>query len=663
MDDLIGNLQCEAILKFILRHAVEFMSVPSDNVELLKAQYHAFSRQLPMMYFILISSTWALAATHMAYAPWWLSGGVPTIFSIICGLRVLYWWRSRNVEPNRETALATLRRTNRLAYAIAMSFTLWSFMLYPYGNAYTQSHVAFYMAITVISCIFCLMHLRSAAISVTAIVIGSFIAFFITTGQPTFIAISINIALVSAGMLAILSVNYRNFAQMVNAQSKAEALSAENLRLANIDSLTGLPSRRAFFLHLEQALERARSQSMRLAIGIIDLDGFKPVNDVYGHSTGDKLLVAVGARLSLLEAEKETSFFRLGGDEFAFVIADAGDDASVVAHGEAVCRLLQTVFNLPEAPIFISGCVGMSVYPETATTLEDLFDRADYALYQGKRNRRGSATLFSNDLDAKIHKEGRIEQALKQADLDRELAVAFQPIVDIRSGRPIGLEALARWTNPLLGPVSAAEFIPIAERAGIIATLTGRLLKKSLDAARKWPEDVRLSFNLSAHDLNSAEGTLAVLGIVQNSGFDPRRIDFEITETAFAYDFAQVRKSIDMLHRMGCGISLDDFGTGYSSLTRLHALPLTKIKIDRSFVTDIQDNPASYKIVKSLLTLSRDMYLDCVVEGVETADELATLRDLGANLVQGYFFSPPVAERDLAAYFGTVLKNPLKARA
>ncbi|MBU2031551.1 MAG: EAL domain-containing protein [Alphaproteobacteria bacterium] len=207
------------------------MAVPNDNPELLKAQYRAFSKQLPLMYVILTSSTWALATTHMAVAPHWLTLGVPLIFTIACVARLRRWWGSRHTYPGNASALAALQRTNRLTFVITAAFTSWSLLLYPYGDAFTRSHVAFYMAITVISCIFCLTHLRSAAVSVTAIVNGSFIAFFFATGQPTFIAMAVNIALVSAGMLVILSVNYRDFARMVNAQTEARRKEEAQSRL------------------------------------------------------------------------------------------------------------------------------------------------------------------------------------------------------------------------------------------------------------------------------------------------------------------------------------------------------------------------------------------------------------------------------------------------
>ncbi|XUY28295.1 putative bifunctional diguanylate cyclase/phosphodiesterase [Agrobacterium sp. rho-8.1] len=617
---------------------------------MLKAKYRAFCKQMPMMYFILISSTWALAATHMSVAPALLTIFVPSLFTLISAIRVVFWWTSRKQSPSAAQALSALKRTQLLSIGIAGAFTLWSFLLYPYGNAYQQSHIAFYMAITVISCIFCLMHVRSAAFMVAVIVNGTFIVFFATTGQPTFLAIAINILLVSFGMLAVLTVNYGNFERMIVAQQQTQALSNENLRLANIDSLTGLPNRRAFFQHLADAFESAKAENKRLAVGVIDLDGFKPVNDLYGHSAGDRLLVEVSNRLGRLFASSDLFLSRLGGDEFAFVISEVSHDHDIVGDGNRMCDQLRSPFNLPDATIMISGSIGIAVFPDLASTPDELFDRADYALYHGKRRKPGNSTLFTAQHVAEIHRDARIEQTLKQADLTRELSTVFQPIVDIAQHRTTGFEALARWNSPHLGPVSPGQFIPIAERAGIIGSLTRPLLKKALDAAIKWPADIRLSFNLSAQDLNSSEAVISIIAIIETSGFPASRLDLEITETAFIHDTWQARQSVEMLRQIGCGISLDDFGTGYSSLTSLHSLPLTKIKIDHSFVHEVQSNPASYKIVKSVLILSREMGLDAIVEGVETAEQMAVIRNLGATLVQGYYFSRPMAESDIADF-------------
>lgn len=626
------------------------MSVSTDSTELLRAQLDALSRLIPLLYFIVVANAWVLALTFVGKAPDWLSVYVAIVLSAICAFRLVQWWRRKGIRLTDAQAAQELRRTNKISLVLGALFSSWAIALFPYGDAYAQAYVGIFLAITMLGSMLCLLHLRSAAIIVAVTVSIPFAIFFASTGIPALIGTAINVSLVTVAVVIVILIQYRDFTRMIEAQKRTELLSNENLLLANLDSLTGLPNRRAFFAHLDEVFGAAQARDTRIALGIIDLDGFKPVNDLYGHAVGDKLLAAVAERLSS-HCPSETFFMsRLGGDEFAYVVVDAPDNEALVTQGRHIAGLLRAPFVLPDAIVQISGSVGISVYPEMARGPGQLYERADYALYHGKSTRRGGAILFSADHEAQINSDARVEQALKRADLARELSVVFQPIVDIRTQAVTGFEALARWVSPTIGNVSPGEFIPVAERAGIIGSLTRPLLRKALAAAAQWPEDKRLSFNLSAYDLNSAESALAIVALIEKGPFDPRRLDLEITETAFTHDFEQVQRSIEMLRALGCGFSLDDFGTGYSSLSRLHALPLTKIKIDRSFVTGLHNSPASYKIVKSLLALSRDMGLDCVIEGVETSEEMAALRQLGGLMVQGYFYSAPIREEQVAVY-------------
>jgi diguanylate cyclase (GGDEF)-like protein len=647
-----------AMLAWLRSNIRQVMTVRTDNSALLRAQLNALSRLIPLLYFILVANAWVLASTFIGKAPDWLSVYVAAILSAVCALRLVQWWRKKDVRLTDEQAANELRRTNKLAGILGVFFVGWAIALFPYGDAYAQANVGTFLTVAMLGSMLCLIHLRSAALIVALTVSIPFVVFFATSGISTFVNIAINVVLVTTAVSIVILIQYRDFTRMIEAQKRTETLSNENFRLANLDSLTDLPNRRAFFAHLDEVFAVAKSEGQRLALGVIDLDGFKPVNDLYGHAVGDRLLTAVAQRLAAYRPE-QIFMSRLGGDEFAYIIVGAPSDAALIEQGEELAALLQASFSLPDASIQISGSIGIAAYPEMASDPTDLFERADYALYNGKSARRGGAILFSADHAARINRNARIEQALKGADLEHELSVVFQPIVDIRSQTTIGFEALARWNSPVLGHVSPGEFIPVAERAGIIGSLTRPLLKKALTAAGHWPAGVRLSFNLSAYDLNAAESALAIVAIVENGGFDPHLLDLEITETAFTHDCEQVQRSVEMLRLLGCGISLDDFGTGYSSLSRLHALPLTKIKIDRSFITGLHKSPASIKIVRSLLALSRDMGLDCVIEGVETDEEMAALRQLGGLMVQGYFFSPPILEEQVGSY----LVHGVEARA
>ncbi|AYR22810.1 putative bifunctional diguanylate cyclase/phosphodiesterase [Herbaspirillum rubrisubalbicans] len=627
-----------------------YWRVNVDQPELLIAQYRAFAGKMPMMYLILLINTWGLAYTYLGLVPLWLGLYFPVLLTVLCVIRISFWWRGRHVDPTPGMAAAALKRTNLLAPPIALSFSLWSVLLFPYGDSYAQAHVAFYMGITVICCIFCLMYLRSAALSVALIVNGIFTLFFLATHIPTFVAAAMNVVLVTLGMLAIVNSHYNDFRRLIDAQVKTTLLGNENLRLANLDSLTQIPNRRKFFAQLDQICSRATANGQRFAVAILDLDGFKAVNDLYGHTHGDQLLVEVGQRLSALCGEEYLHLARLGGDEFAIII-DAGQSDDVLQQfGARICDALRRPFVLYKATVQIAASVGVATFPDMAVDASSLYEHADYALYQGKRERRGTVTLFSAQDKAQIQRNANVEQALRRADFERELSVVFQPIVRLDDCQPVAFEALARWHSATKGVVAPMEFIPAAERMGIINQLSVTLLKKALQAAAAWPPDMRLSFNLSANDINTSEGMSEIVKVITGSGFCASRLDLEITETAVLQDLEKSRQLVTSLRQLGCGITLDDFGTGYASLSHLHALPLTRIKIDKSFVADIEHDAVSHKIIKSLLALSHDMQLACVVEGVETPQHLQSLRELGAVYGQGYLFSVPLAAEQVQSW-------------
>ncbi len=639
-------------LRYHLAGLPQLFRVPADNPDLMRAQFDAFSKQMPLLYFILMSNTLSVAYTYLPLAPFWLTVVVPGILTLLAALRTFWWLRQRHVVRSDADILRNLRGTNWLTLPIGIGFTAWSFALFPYGDAYAQSQVAFYMAVTVIGCIFCLMHVRSAALIVTLIVDVPYVIFFFATGEPTLKAIAVNNLLVSGAMVTVLFIYYRDFADLISSrksllaqQAATQALSDENFRLANLDSLTELPNRRRFFAELSSAFSDAEHRGVRIGVGIIDLDGFKPINDNYGHSVGDRVLIEAGRRIrDVCEGfgPQRVEFARLGGDEFGLVVCGDPEDADLARLGERICAQVKLPYALDTAHTALSCSIGFALYPQAATTAEALYECADYSLYHAKRHLRGRTVIFSSALEAEIRSRGVIENMLRTADFGSELNLVFQPIVDAVSEQTVGFETLARWHNPRLGWVSPADFIPAAERIGLIRPLTQALLIRALATARTWPEHIRLSFNLSAHDVCSAEGILPLISIIEKSGLPPQRIDFEITETAVTFDFARAQQSIAALKAMGCGISLDDFGTGYSSLSHVHRLPLDKIKVDRSFVADINENPVSHKIIKSLAGLCDDMEIACVVEGVETRAQLDTLRRLGCEFIQGYYFAKPM---------------------
>ena len=638
-----------------VRVFLSLFTVQSDDAELVLSQYRAVASQVPLLYSILVLNTLALAATHLHSSPRILTLLMPGFFVLVCLARAMRWRHGRDHLIEVPAALRALRNTSWFAPVLGLGCVTWALSLYPYGDDFAKAQVAYYVSITAIACLFCLVHLRSAAFLVTLTVGAPSIVFFTLTGQPVLIAISVNFLLVSICMVTVLVRQYRDFISLNDSrrhllarQIETQRLSDANSRLATIDTLTDLPNRRGFFSDLDTVLSRNPESKVAVAVGLIDLDGFKAINDVYGHAAGDALLQEVGLRIGAVAAP-DRCFARLGGDEFGFILTGP-DDADIQAFATSLCLSLRAPYALPMVTAEISASIGVAVFPRCGRTASQLVERADYAMYHAKQNLRGAAVLFSDAHQTEIRTVARCEQALRHADLEAELSLAFQPIVDVGTGTTVAFECLARWTSPELGRVQPGDFIKVAERSDLINRLTEVLLRKALAAARSWPESLRIAFNLSVRDIASDESVRRICEIVRESGIAPARIDLEITETAVMRDFEQARQALLSLKDLGVEIALDDFGTGYSSLSYVHRLPFDKIKVDRSFTADIETDPVCLNIVKSVLDLCRNLKLCCVVEGLETAAQVKALKTVGCVLMQGYFFARPMSAERVSAF-------------
>ena len=626
--------------------------IDADNHELMEAQLAAFTRQVPLLYFILSVNSLALASTHFGLAPAYLTVAFPAVLVSACAIRCLIWLRRRNVVVERDAAARTLRSTVVLGGILGFAFLAWALSLFPYGDAPRHGHILFFVGITVVSCIFCLMHVRPAALVLTGTVIAPFVIFLLASGETVKIAIGLNLFLVTVAMIYILIICSGQFAAMVNGQIETRRLSNENFRLANIDSLTDLPNRRQFFHRLSDLAAQTKISKHKFVVGVLDLDGFKAVNDLYGHGVGDRVLMETGQRLLALSDERQF-IARLGGDEFGIIVDAELDHDAVLAVGAKVCSAFDAPFAVAGILAKIGGSVGFALAPDAGTTAEQLYERADYALYHAKARHRGQPVIFSREHEVEIRKLSTIEHTLRRIDLDAELSVHYQPIVNVESTRLVGFEALARWHSPELGHVAPDVFISVAERTELIGTITQVLLRKALAAAASWPDDLCLSFNLSMRDLVSEVTILQIVSIIEGSGIDPRRIIIEVTETALMQDYVQVQASLRILRTMGLKVALDDFGAGQSSLSYVHQLSLDKIKIDRGFIRNIAEQENSRNIVKTVIDLCRNLKFDCVVEGVETAEQVEIIRRLGCATMQGYFFAKSMPQHDVAGFIAS----------
>lgn len=616
------------------------------------AQYLRLREQIPALYGLLSVNASILAYTHRTLAPAALVLTVPSFLIALGTIWMLVWMRPLS-PTDLEMAVVTsrMRRTTALALFLSIAYVGWALALDRYGGPYEHGHVAIFVAVTVLGCMFCLTFLPQAALLVALSVLGTFVAYCIFEATEVLIAIALNIALVTAVVLKILRDYYQSFVSLENSQRElqnerrqAQALSEENARLAQTDALTGVPNRRYFFATLEGLLNDAGPYDT-FTVGLIDLDRFKPINDTYGHAYGDRLLRVIGERMMAQTPEKVV-IARLGGDEFGLIVMAGPEEAERVA--QSLCEAIHEEVRIGDIVVSVGCSAGLAVYPDAATDAHVLFDRADFALYHAKKQKRGQCVRFSEELEHLIRSEQAIDAALQVADLASEISLVYQPIVLGDSLEPIGVECLARWNSSRLGQIPPELFIASAERIGRAREVTLGLFDTALSALAKLPAPLRITFNLSGHNLCDTETISAILERIAASGCNAVRLVFEITETSLITDMDGASLALQRLRATGARIALDDFGTGYSSLSSLHKLPLDMVKIDRSFAARL-DEALGRRLITAIRNLARSLSLECVIEGIETESQLISARLAGFSLVQGYYIAHPMPLSDLLA--------------
>lgn len=735
-------------------------AIPAGNSDLLQAQCAALSRGIPLMYFIIVANAWALSVIFFDRAPAWLSIDVALLLSVVCTVRLIVWWRRKHLVLTDAQAVGELRRTNVFAAVLSVSFCGWAFALFPYGGAYEQGHVAFFLAVTMLGAMLCLIHLRSAAFIIAGVAGTASILFFAASDVPALVAMAVNLLLVTFAVSIVVLLQSCNFARMVKAQTEARQreqeqgrllhmiddmpvavmtvepenlrvnyanetskalirriehllpIEAENLigtsidvfhkdprhqrgiladprnlphnariklgpevldlkvsavmdadgsyigpmltwalvtkeveaekrirQLAHYDPLTDLPNRVTFHNALTSGLAE---QGQRIGLLLVDLDGFKLVNDTRGHRIGDILLGEVAARLSVLCDSHAVEIGRLGGDEFAILVPD-NDAQSIVGFARWVIECLSAPYDLDDdRNLQLGASVGIALAPEHGEDADILLARADMALYAAKSAGKGQALVFSPEMEVRVQERVRLEMELRAAlDTKEGLFVFYQPIVDIETGHVTAREALVRWHHSIRGWISPGEFVLVAEQSGLIEQLGAFVLIAACGEATRWQDRARVAVNVSAGQLG--QGTLAptVLAALLGSGLSPDRLEVEVTETALHAAHGAAIDDLRRLRDMGVRIALDDFGTGYSSLSHLRVFPFDKIKIDSSFVKEAVTRKESAAIVKAVADLGLRLGVTTVAEGVETKAQLDCVRAEGCREVQGYLFGRP----------------------
>ena len=411
--------------------------------------------------------------------------------------------------------------------------------------------------------------------------------------------------------------------------------------LANVDVLSGLPNRGRVRQLLGEALRSSTSGNVPCAIMFLDLDGFNPVNDTFGHPKGDAVLRAVAKRL-VDEVGADGHVGRMGGDEFAIVVTDAQSRKNVEALADRIIVAIKEPYQIDQTEIRIGVSIGCAFGPIDGATVDDLILKADLALYQAKDAGRGVARYFSSELQSEQEDRVRLESELRSAIVSKQFHLAFQPLINAKTQKLVGFEALIRWNHPQRGLVPPNVFIPVAEESGLMPVIGEWVIDEACKAAASWPEPITVALNISPKQIVLPSLPNVVSEAIARYRLAGNRLELEVTEGVFLGDNGATLDVLKRLRALGVGIALDDFGTGYSSIGYLNKAVFHKLKIDGSFVREAGTRPENVAIIQSIVQLAKSFRMSVTAEGVETAEDFERMRDLGCDTIQGYLFGRPM---------------------
>jgi diguanylate cyclase (GGDEF)-like protein len=631
----------------LLAHALGIPSETAQERAVLEQRFAALRTQFPWIYGILVAN---LMALQVAVVPSDYQGFDPTLgFLGVLAARLIFWAKLGNARVECEQLPRALLKSYVVATVVCATFCVWVLHLHFLYSGGQPAVVVIFSSLASVGVFYGLSSFPAAARAPLYFLAIPVALALVTSGNTLQVSIGLTMSLLIVLMLRMLAAQDRTFVSLIYKHfetdtERASALESERSAveeqarvgvIANTDPLTALCNRRGFL----SALESSATSASDRALIILDLDGFKPINDTFGHAAGDKLLIEVGARLKLLVGETSVAA-RLGGDEFALLVPASSRDGAMQRAAE-IAELLAKPYAIDARKISISACGGVS-FKSISEPSSEMMREADVALYASKRLGRGIVQSFSDELQREIQRKTKIEQALRQPGLINTIDLAFQPIFHLHSMEIRSFEALARWKHSELGWISPAEFIPITEQISAIEELSDLLLRRAAACALSWPASVKLSFNLSPIQLSTEASGERILEIIGELGFPASRLQVEVTETALMADFDVARKNLALLRRAGASIVLDDFGAGYASISYLREINFDAIKLDGSLVTSITEVGPALPLLRGVLALCQAMGRQCIAEHVETSAQLRILQQLGCRYGQGYVLSRPV---------------------
>ncbi len=617
------------------------------------AYARSLSHRLPLLYTVVVFITVLTALKFHGHAPAWLTFFGPMVIGSFAVWRAIYW-RPGAVE---QRSLATLRRDLRaMSWVGALSafvFVLWTMALYAHGDAAQQSFIHYVTAITLFSGILGLGHSPLTALRIAIAISIPTTGQILFSGHPNTLMVLLVQVVITSILLLVTNGHHRDFVrlelsrqQLFRREREAAQLAHENMQQATIDPLTGALNRRAILGLLEKELAAPSHAAGKAWLALIDLDGFKHVNDTYGHAAGDTVLASVAKRLATFERIR--CFGRLGGDEFAAIFDADLDQESVRALATDLSEALRSPILHGGVILRLSGSVG--VHRMDGANAGDCLERADAALYKAKEQSDGTVVVFSPDDEAELQDRAAVTRLFNDSDLTNRLRLLYQPIIDGQSGAISGYEAFARWSPDGERWLAPGQFMALAEATGRTGELTRMIMARALRECRAWDYGRTLSINLAPRDVMRSGTADALWRLAQEAGAPPGSIILEVTERALLADAKRADAQLQTFRAKGFRIALDDFGAGWSSLSQVHRLPLDMIKIDQELSRALAADPGARALVGTIISLSWQLGIDCTIEGVEDETQAQTARALGIRLVQGFHFGrPDTAEAAMAA--------------
>ncbi len=648
--------------KALRRAARSDFKLVRDECGDLEFSVRMLAGRLTPLYLFVLGMVVLCVAHFRDTAPAVAVYGPSAVLSIAVVLRLNRWTKLAGANPQKRDALTSIRGLHRAGPAIGLIFTSWMMVLYYFAPRPDQGLIHLLTAATGIISVLCLGATPFAAVLVAFSVLVPSSIVYLTFNHPNGNLVAVIQAAIFAAVLRIVFLYQADLVMLAKSrraislrERAARAHADIETKLASTDALTGLRNRRSFLEALARKIQKYPNDHIGLAI--LDLDGFKDINDSLGHVAGDKLLQVLSKRL--VHHYPGQIIGRLGGDEFAILFT------TNLPGGLPDRHVLEGIVEVLRVPIHFEGLtfgVGASLgYVEDfggALNVKDFLERADHAMYTAKEKPGVSVVIYGQDHDRQLRNRQQLITAISQPGFEKFLSLQYQPIVDVRSSGVVGVEALTRWKSPGLEQVSTLEFIRLAESSGQMTHITRTIAAKAARECPVWEHGGSLFINISGHDL-MRPGSLEVLAdIVTAAGAPPENITFEVTETAIVNLDCAVH-ILGQFREKGFRFALDDFGAGLSSLSRVHRLPINVLKIDGGFVESIVDDPKCRAAIGTVLELARQMQIDCVIEGIETSQQALHASRLGGRLMQGYLFGrPDTAENAMSLFENEILSTP-----